>query len=141
LEWGTMTDAEFRKHVRGLDLEGVDEEGRPVTVMGLGRGLADEQAKMKDLLWIQSNYRSLGPLLSVDPDAPVAKQKRQRHDQLSELRKELDRRYHRRAHALMRYAELLSAQEGSADDDSDFEPVPVATTQEGIWAQAEREAA
>ena len=141
LEWGATDDAEFRKHVRRLDLEGVDEDHNPVSVMELVRDLADEQAEARDLLWIQSNYRSLGPLLPVEADAPVAEQKRQRHDQLRALRKELDRRYRRRAYALMRYAELLAAQEGSANGGSDFEPVRVAATQEGLWDQAEREAA
>jgi hypothetical protein len=103
-----MTDAEFGQHVRNLVLADVDEEGRPVSVMELVRALTDEQAKAKDLLWNQSNYRSLGLLLSVDPDARVAEQKQQRRDQLSELRKDLDRRHRRRAHALERYAELLA---------------------------------
>jgi transcriptional regulator with XRE-family HTH domain len=141
LEWGTTTNADFREHVGGLDLKELDEDRRPVSVMELVRDLADEQAEAHDLLWIQSNYRSLGSLLPVEPDAPVAEQKRQRHDQLRALRKELDRRYRRRAYALMRYAELLAAQEGSANGGSDFEPVRVAATQEGLWDQAEREEA
>ena len=105
---GTMTDAEFREHVHGLDLAGRDEGGRPVAVVGLVRGLVDERAEAKDLLWNQSNYGSLGDLLDVDPDASVSAQKRQRRDQLSELRKELNRRYGRRAHAVERYADLLA---------------------------------
>jgi transcriptional regulator with XRE-family HTH domain len=105
---GTMTDAEFREHVHGLDLVGRDEDGRPVSVMELMRDLVDERAEARDLLWNQSNYGSLGRLLDVDPDTSVAAQKRQRRDQLNELRKELNRRYGRRAHAVERYAELLA---------------------------------
>jgi hypothetical protein len=109
LKWGATDDEAFAEHVRGLDLAETDEDGRHVAVMELVRALTDEQSKAKDLLWIQqTNYRSLGLLLSVDPDAPVAEQKQQRRDQLSELRKGLDRRYRRRAHALERYAELLA---------------------------------
>jgi hypothetical protein len=109
LKWGATDDEAFAEHVRGLDLAETDEDGRRVAVMELVRALTDEHAKAKDLLWIQqSNYRSLGLLLSVDPDAPVAEQKQQRRDQLSELRKGLNRRYRRRAHALERYAELLA---------------------------------
>ena len=107
LKWGATDDEAFAEHVRGLDLAETDEHGRHVAVMELVRALTDERTKAKDLLWNQSNYRSLGLLLSVDPDASIAGQKQQRRDQLTELRKGLDRRYRRRAHALERYAELL----------------------------------
>jgi transcriptional regulator with XRE-family HTH domain len=128
LEWGTAEDVEFREYVRGLDLGGVDEDGRPVSVMELGRDLTDEQDKAHELMWSPSKYRPLGPLLPVDPDASAAEQKRQRQAQLSELRKGLDRRYRRRAYALMRYAELLATQE--RDDGAN-----------GLWGQAWNEAA
>ncbi len=108
LAWGTTTDAGFEGRVHGLDLEGVDEDGRPVSVMELGRAVTDEQDKARELLWTPSKYRSLGSRLPVDPNAPVAEQKLQRHDRLGELRRELDRRYRRRAYALRRYAELLT---------------------------------
>ncbi len=139
LAWGTTTDAGVEKHVRGLDLEEVDEDGRPVAVMELGRAVTDEQDKARELLWTPSKYRSLGSRLSVDPDAPVAEQKLQRHDRLRELRRDLDRRYRRRAYALMRYAELLAAQKEGAAENSGFEPEPAATTQEGLWNQAVEE--
>ncbi|MDP9454623.1 MAG: helix-turn-helix domain-containing protein [Actinomycetota bacterium] len=139
LAWGTTTDAGFEEHVRGLDLEEVDEDGRPVAVMELGRAVTDEQDKARDFLWTPSKYRSLGSRLSVDPDAPVAEQKLQRHDRLRELRWDLDRRYRRRAYALMRYAELLVAQKEGAAENSGFEPEPAATTQEGLWNQAVEE--
>ncbi len=139
LAWGTTTDAGFEGHVRGLDLEEVDEDGRPVAVMELGRVVTDEQDKARDLLWTPSKYRSLGSRLPVDPNAPVAEQKLQRHDRLGELRRDLDRRYRRRAYALMRYAELLAAQKEGAAENSGFEPEPAATTQEGLWNQAVEE--
>ncbi len=108
LTWGTTTDAGFEGQVHGLDLEEVDEDGRPVSVMELGRAVTDEQDKARDLLWTPSKYRSLGSRLSVDPNAPVAEQRDQWRDQLRELRTDLDRRYRRRAYALRRYAELLT---------------------------------
>ena len=105
---GAMTDAEFREHVHGLNLGKRDEGERPVAVMELVRDLVDERAEAKDLLWNQSNYGSLDRLLDVDPDASASAQKQQRRDQLNELRKELNRRYGRRAHAVERYAELVA---------------------------------
>ncbi len=144
LTWGTTDDEAFSAHVRGLNLEGVDGDGRPVTVMELGRALTNEQDSARGLLRAQSKYRSLGSRLSVDPNAPVAEQKNQRHDQLRKLRMELNRRYRRRAYALKRYAELLTellaAQKKSTTVSSIVELRRVANMFEERWNQAQDQA-
>lgn len=137
LTWGTTDNETFSAHVRGLTLEEVDEDGRPVTVMKLGRALTLEQDSARDLLWSPSKYQSLDLRLSVDPNAPVAEQRDQWRDQLRKLRTELERRYRRRAYALRRYAELLTEllaeQEESATVSSIFQPRRVANTPEAAW--------
>ena len=141
LAWGSTDDEVFRERVRGLNLEEVDEYGRSVTVMELGLALANEQVAARDFLGTPTKYRSLGERLPVDPDAPVADKKRQRREHLGKLRRELEKRYHRRAVALWNYASLLVEEKEIATVSSIFGPVPVATTPEAVWDEAWKGAA
>ncbi len=107
---GAMSDREFLEYGRGLDSEELDEDGNPTAVVKAAQAVGREADATRRLLWTPKEYVSLRALLPVEPGVPVAEQKRRRREQLGKLRREMEKRYHRRGLALWNYAELLAEQ-------------------------------
>jgi transcriptional regulator with XRE-family HTH domain len=134
--WVAMTEGELREHVRRLD-PGIDEDGNPTRIVGLVEDVMHEEAETHALLWAPKEYRTLEPLLPVDPDAPPAEQKQQRREQVRRLRRQVRGAYRRRTNALAQYAnDLARVQEAMGKSPGRFELAVGAATRREQMVEA-----